>query len=442
MAGLSAAAHAAARGLRVRLLEARGLTGGRATSFRHPASGEWVDNGQHVLMGCYHETFRLLALAGAEGGVSCPRSLSVAFADADGRRTHLRCPPVRSPLGLVLGLVAWRGLPLGDRASALGLAGALRRLRGPGPSAALHRICQPGETAGAWLDRHGQSSLLRERLWNPLALAALNESPDKASAEMFVAVLRGMFGGPAADASIRIPLAPLGEVLADPLVRFIRARGGEVECHSRARVVARDGTGVVVESRGRSRRASTVIVAVPWFHLDAVAVVDEGALAAIKAAAAATSWSPIVTVTLWVDRPVAGAPMLGLPGRHLQWAFETSRPGGVRLSLVASGAGEVVRYADRELVALAMSEVEHVLPLAGARVERTLVLREPRATFSVAPGLPARPGPRTGVPGLYLAGDWTDTGLPATIEGAVLSGRVAVDAVLADTAGAAREARA
>jgi uncharacterized protein with NAD-binding domain and iron-sulfur cluster len=153
----------------------------------------------------------------------------------------------------------------------------------------------------------------------------------------------------------------------------------------------------------------------------------------ILGAADAMASMPIVTVNLWYDREVMQEPFAGLPGRTMQWVFDKRTAFGgsaSHLSLVSSGAESIVAESNRDLAALAASEVEASLPGArGAQLVRATVVREKRATFSLAPGQPARPGPRTPVEGLVLAGDWTDTGLPATIESAVVSGHAAAAVV-------------
>jgi uncharacterized protein with NAD-binding domain and iron-sulfur cluster len=153
-------------------------------------------------------------------------------------------------------------------------------------------------------------------------------------------------------------------------------------------------------------------------------------------AADRTEASPIVTVNLWFDRIVTDHVLVGLPGRTMQWIFDKRRVFGEQashLSLVSSGAEKIVSLANEELIDLATREVNHAIPAArGAAVRRAVVVREKRATFSVAPGQPSRPEARTAIPGIFLAGDWIDTGLPATIEGAVRSGHVAASQALSD----------
>jgi zeta-carotene desaturase len=149
--------------------------------------------------------------------------------------------------------------------------------------------------------------------------------------------------------------------------------------------------------------------------------------------------SPIVTVNLWLDRPVMDTPLLGLPGRRMQWLFDKRLLLGgeaSHLSLVSSGAGTIVGRSNDALAAIAHAEVIEALPPAReARLLRATVVREPNATFSLAPGAPRRPGVRTPFPNLFLAGDWIDTGLPGTIESAVLSGRLAAEALTGEETG-------
>jgi zeta-carotene desaturase len=165
---------------------------------------------------------------------------------------------------------------------------------------------------------------------------------------------------------------------------------------------------------------------VPWFALAETIVGEVGPIAPVLAAARQAAASPIVTVNLWFDRDVLPGPFVGLPGRTFQWAFDKRQVFGdsaAHLSLVSSGAAGVVAESNERLAAVACDELSAALPAArSARLLRSLVVRERRATFSLSPGQPARPEARTPVDGLLLAGDWTETGLPATIEGAVVSG--------------------
>jgi hydroxysqualene dehydroxylase len=440
-AGLSAAAALAEAGARVCVFEARPALGGRASAFTDPATGERVDNGQHLMLGCYHETFEFLARVGASGHVRVQADLEVTFVDERGRASTLSCPPLPSPYHLLGGLVEWNGLGLRDRLSVVNLAGALRRARRFVATGTGYLPASDEETVENWLIRNGQSRRLREMLWEPLALAALNQSPRQAAAPAFVRVLGHMFGPDRRDSAIATPLTPLTDMYAEPARRFIEARGGAVHVSAPARIRIERGQAAGVEVRGERVDAMCVISAVPWFALDELFVGNTDALAGIVAAARATAASPIVTVNLWLDRGVLDTPFIGLPGRTFQWVFDKRQVFGDsarHLSFVSSGAEAVAGESNEALARLALAELRAAVPLARqAAVERSVVVRERRATFSLAPGQPARPATRTPVGGLFLAGDWTETGLPATIEGAVVSGHAAARAIVSgDDAGA------
>ena len=179
-----------------------------------------------------------------------------------------------------------------------------------------------------------------------------------------------------------------------------------------------------------------VVSAVPWFALESLLVGEAAPMARIIAAASRMASKPIVTVNLWYDRAVMDDVFVGLPGREMQWVFDKRRAFGdaaSHLSLVASGADALVGADNASLIALAAREVGASIPGArDATLKRGTVVREKHATFSLAPGQPARPGIATPVPGLVLAGDWIETGLPGTIESAAVAGHLAAASLLAN----------
>jgi len=433
-AGLSAACAMSARGARVLVLDARPQLGGRATAFRDRETGELVDNGQHVLFGCYRETLAFLAAIGASDRVQAQPSLELVCFDRDRRRSVLRCPRLPAPLHLLAGVFRWDPIPWRERLSALKLALPLLRARGQLRRGERVHAHPYDVTAQQWLDHHGQGAMLQEWLWHPLAVAALNQLPTDASADAFVRILAEMFAPDPAAAAVVLPIRPLHEMYAEPARAFITDRGGIVRTSALARVHLRDGQLDAVEVRGEMMPARTVVAAVPWFGLRSLfGTATPPALDPILASASAMTPMPIVTVNLWYDRPVMNEAFAGLPGRTMQWVFDKRFAFGEsasHLSLVASGAAAIVGETNDALSRLAAREVEASLPGArGLWPVRATVVREKQATFSLAPGQPARPGPRTPIEGLFFAGDWTDTGLPATIEGAVVSGNRAAGAV-------------
>jgi squalene-associated FAD-dependent desaturase len=418
-AGLSAATALAEKGIRVLVLEARRSLGGRASAFIDPATGERVDNGQHVLTGAYRETFRFLRRIGTEAHVYLQPGLAVDFIDRGGRTSRLACPAIPAPLHLLVGALRWDAIGWRDRL-------ALARLRTGG------RRGNPRATVREWLEWHGQTLRLIELLWEPLAVASLNQSIDEAAGEMFGQVLRRTFTAERKDSSLGLALRALDELYAIPSKAYIEQSGGEVRANAVARVRADYAASVRVKDEILHPRA--VICATAWYSLPALFENRPPALASLIQAAESTDASPIVTINLWFDRSVTSSTFVGLPGRSMQWVFDKRALFGEstsHVSLVSSGASALLNQSNQELIDLALNELKAAMPpVRAATLRRAVVVREKRATFSVAPGQPARPGTGTAVPGLFLAGDWIDTGLPATIESAVISGHAAAAAVI------------
>lgn len=431
-AGLAAAVQLTRAGARVLVLEARGRLGGRATAFVDPRTGEWVDNGQHVLMGCYRDTFHLLSSIGSLETVRVQPGLRVTIVETSGRRSSLECPPLPSPAHLLAGVIDWDALGWRDRVAVLKMAGPIIAARRELARHARLDASEAAETVEQWLVRHGQTPRLREMLWDPLALAALNQSPKDAAVSTFVRVLAEMLTGDNRASSVVFPIAPLHQMFAEPARRFVERGGGAVLTGVAGTVRVDAGAVSGVQGGPRWWPASSVVVAVPWFRMRAIFTGDTLPLEPLFASADATDGCAIVTINLWFDRAVMSDPFVGLPGRTVQWAFDRrqlSDGSASYVALVVSGADSVIEQSNQAIVRRAEDELRQAFPEAArARLLHANVVRQPRATFSLAPGQPARPSTRTAVRGLYLAGDWIDTGLPATIEGAVRSGYWAAEA--------------
>lgn len=429
-AGLSAAVRMTKNGARVLVLEARARLGGRATAFPDRETGEIVDNGQHILLGCYTATFDFLREMDVLDHIRLQPELAVTVIDRTGHRSRLVCPTLPAPFHLLAGVMEWDALDWRDKLAALRmttpLAIARRQLAGGRDIAA-----SPGETVDAWLVRNGQTDRLREMLWHPLALAALNQQPDVAAAPPFARVLAEMFASDPRASAIALPAKPLDRMYAEPARMYVESRGGKVVTGVTARVRVEDDGIAAVDGGGERWSTGIVVSAVPWFALADLFEHYPPAISRILSRASAMSSSSIITVNLWFDRPVLDVPFLGLPGRAMQWVFDKSAllgDGASHLSMVSSGASPLVDQTNDALIAAAHQELLEALPgIRSASLLRGTVIREPRATFSLAPGQPPRPESRTPVRGLFLAGDWLDTGLPATIESAVRSGYKAAD---------------
>ena len=433
-AGLAAAIALQERRHDVTLLERRGVLGGRATSFPDALSGEDVDNGTHLMIGAYTDTLDLVRRAGASDLLLVQDRLRIDYVDDRGWST-LDCPPLPAPLHLAAGLLGLR-LPWRARRDALRLGLAARFGRRP-----------EGLTLAQWLDRLRQGPDARRLVWDPLATAILNETPDRAAAVLFYDVFRAAFLESAAASRLVFLRRGFGRLL-DRLGAYLEARGGRVVRRARATAIeieddrargvayalrpgSRDDIAAGVPAKDARLDADAVIAAVPWSALPGL-LPEERRAQEPFASAAALRGSPIVSIEAWVDRVVLDRPMAGLRDGEIEWVFDKGRLYGregapQHLAFIVSAARRSLPRPNAELAALAEAALRRYFPaMKDARVTRTLVLREAEATFSCDPASERiRPGAVTPVHGLLLAGDWTATGLPATIEGAVRSGREA-----------------
>lgn len=444
VAGLSAAVDAAQRGANVLLLEHRPFLGGRTYSFVDETTGDTVDNGQHLLMGCYHETRSYLRLIGADHLVTLQPNLHIDFLHPLRGLASLSCPPLPAPLHALVGMLKLRSLPLKDR------FGLLR----VGIDLLFHSEEREHEIAersvDEWLTQLGQSELSKKYLWDIIAIGSLNDDPKTVSALLFYRVLRAAFMGTREDSALMIPRVGLSELLVDPAVRFLRAHGSEVKTSCGVEELLVDGSHIrgVRCADGKTYSAHAYISAVPHYALlNLIHPTVQSSNHPFKPLTLFES-SPIITIHLWLDRPVVEQEFIALLDSRVQWVFNRSRmlrkqstessmqvAKGSRpmsaaenrqyLSLVISGAGEYVEMEKERLVKVGMNDLRRAFPEARmANVVHSLVIKEKRATFSPKPAVePLRPSSRTLFDNLFLAGDWTDTGLPSTIEGAVISGR-------------------
>ena len=434
-AGFAAATALVDAGARVLVVEARPGLGGRATAFTDPETGERVDNGQHILMGCYTETLALLDRIGAADRVRWQTGLKLSMIDRRGHHSVLALPALPSPLHFLAGILAWDALSWAERLSVLRIGAGINPSAFASSSAfaaAPLRRDRLGLTVRAWLEKNGQAPRLCEMFWEPLALAALNQSIDQADASIFIGVLERVFGPDPAAAALVLPAVPLDLMYAEPAREWLIARGSEVRVNASAKVVVNDQRVRGVRVRDEMIEAPVVISTVPWHSFHALFDDVPAGLEQTIANASALASLPIVTVNLWFDSAVMQEPLVGLPGRNFQWIFDRRAIVGgdaSHLSLISSGAEAIVSQSNEEIAAIALTEVRDALPAArSATLKKSLAVREKRSTFSLASDAPPRPGTRTAIDGFLLAGDWIETGLPATIESAVMSGHMAAGA--------------
>lgn len=431
LAGLSAAVRLAEAGRRVTLLEATRAGGGRARSFHDATLDREVDNGQHLMMGCYRETLAFLRTIDSTDGIYFQKNLSVTMVRPGGKRLELHCPALPAPLHLATGLLTMRGLGILDKAAAL-RAGLV--LRG--------EVQRPDdtETCDSWLRRLGQTPTLRNAFWDPLIWGTLNDDPLVSSAAMFTAVLERAFLSTRDASRLGVPRVPLSRLYVDQALAYLRARGAELRLGEPARALQVNGqqrvTGVVLKS-GEALESDVVVSTVPpHAFLDLL----PGTLPnhPVYQDIARLRPSPIVNLWFSVDKAPFDDPFIGLVGSPLHWMFNRSKiegeeGGEVLLNCTISAARSCVDDPPETLQALLQGELQRYFPNHSFDMRRFKVIKEKRATISHAAGTyHCRPETTGPVRGLYMAGDWVRTGLPATIESAVQSGHDAAKAILAD----------
>jgi squalene-associated FAD-dependent desaturase len=418
LAGMAAALACADGGARVTLLEARRWLGGATASFRR--DGLLLDTGQHVFLRCCVAYRRFLRRLGVERLTFLQPRMDIPVLAPGRRLARLRRDPLPAPLHLARALAAYPPLSPRERAGVARAALAIRRMDPRDPEL-------DGRTFGSWLAEHGQSERAVRYLWDLFALPALNLPAARASLALAVKVFRTGLLDRNDAADIGVPLVPLGELHGAAGHRALERAGAVVLLGARARsvLVGPEGAaGVALEDR--AVEGDAVVVAVP--HDRAAALLPPGAL---EADPAGLGLSPIVNVHVVYDRPVTALPFAAAVDSPVQWVFDRTRAAGLGrgqyLAVSLSGAEGVVDLPVEWFRETFVPALEALFPRArGARVERFLVTRERGATFRQAPGTGAlRPGPETRVPRLFVAGAWTDTGWPATMEGAVRSGLAA-----------------
>ena len=413
LAGIAAALALGEAGHQVTVYEARPRLGGATHSFDR--GGLTVDNGQHVFLRCCTAYRGLLDRLGTTDRVHLQDRFDVRVLTPSGRRGRLRRTALPGPLHLLPALATYSLLRPADRVRAVRASLALRGLDPADP--ALDRI-----DLGTWLAAHGQRGPARRALWDLLAVAALNIRSEDAALGAAAMVFRTALLGRADAADLGVPAAPLGELHGTAAQDAVKRRSGEVRLSAKVTAVG-PGTSVVVG--GTWIEASAVVVAVP--HDQAARIVPRAA-APDRDRWAVLSASPIVNVHVVYDRPVTGLPFAAAVDSPVQWVFDKTAVAGLDdgqyLTVSVSAAD---RWIDAPVAALRaefLPALERLFPAARrARIRDFFVTRERRATFRQCPGSGAlRPAAATRWPGLYLAGAWTDTGWPDTMEGAVRSG--------------------
>ena len=439
LAGLAAGVALADSGWRVRLFEQRPFLGGRATSYELP-NGEHVDNCQHVTFGCCTNLEDFCARVGSANKIRFFDRLELV--DPRGRRGHFQAGFLPAPLHILGSFVTFAPLSLRDKLAMAWAMLIILQTNGRPSDVDQHG----GISMLDWLKRRGQTKGAIDRFWRVVLVSALSEELDRIDARYGIAVFWKTVLSNRTGYRMGVPTVPLAQ-LYDGCKSAIEQKGGEVLLRSPARGLLTENNSIqaVLFDNDRQESADAYVIAVP--HTTVLELLPDDS---IQGAAGLRSLlnlknAPITGVHFWFDRVVIQEPFLTLLDTTTQWIFNKSAlygspngnspdksSGGQYLQLVISASYDLLPMGRQEIIDLCLKEVRAALPAAReANLIKATVIKEAAATFSPEPGVDRwRPKQETRIGKLFLAGDWTDTGWPATMEGAVRSGYLAAEAVL------------
>ena len=460
LAGLAAACALSDAGFRVTLFEKRPFLGGRASSYEHPGTGEVVDNCQHVLFRVCTNLVEFYERIGVANQIRWYDEMT--FIEPGGRTSSMKSSFLPAPLHTAPSFLGFSFLSAADKLS-------ISRALVP-----LTLTAQPdtGESFQQWLDRHGQTRNAVERFWRPILISALSEELDRISISSAAQVVRESMKSPAAR-QMGVPAIPLTD-LYNAAGDYVRARGGVIHFRQPIDGFTADPTQVQLQLRNQEEKQNAkevapplslrtlqgqggdfdfLILALPFDALDRV-LPQTPESAPLREQISHFENSPITGIHLWFDRQISDLDHAVLLDRTIQWMFHKSRlqnrggaalkgrvgaeektgvsaPTGSYIELVVSSSKSLIDKSRSEIVDLALAEVREFFPAARqANLVKSTVIKEVNATYSPRPGIDAhRPTPLTPWPRVFLAGDWTATGWPATMEGAVRSGYLAAEAL-------------
>ncbi|MGH9547107.1 MAG: hydroxysqualene dehydroxylase HpnE [Terriglobales bacterium] len=441
LAGLAAGTALAETGFQVTLFERRPYLGGRASSYQHPGTGEVVDNCQHVLLGCCTNLIEFYRRIGVQDQIRWYERMT--FLEPGGRASVIGpTASVPAPLHTAPAFLRAACLSLPDK---LSIAAGLAALTPVAPH-------DTGESFLQWLRRHRQTERAIDRFWKTVLVSALNEEIDLISVPYAAQVMRESFLKSRAAGRMGVPTVPLTE-LYNRAGDYITARGGEVRFRANAESFRAEFADVKLLLPGGEESFDFLIPAVPFDVLSRM-LPDTTAAEPLRQTLSRFETSPITGIHLWFDRQITDLDHAVLLDRTIQWMFHKSKllatpcasagrgcPSASRrdagtennsyIELVVSSSKALVEKSRQEIIDLALSELREFFPGArAANLLKSTVIKEVHATYSPRPGIEShRPSPETVWPRIFLAGDWTATGWPATMEGAVRSGYVAAQCV-------------
>jgi squalene-associated FAD-dependent desaturase len=421
-AGLAAAIELARHHIPVKIIEAARQLGGRARTVQ--INGYRIDNGQHLMLGAYREMLRLLRIIGVSEATVFERlPLELWMTSKTRPDIRIKFPALSAPLHLAAGLHQATGLTLGEKLMLVRLCATLL----------LNRLPVTQDISiEKWLECHGQPASLKHVLWEPLCLASMNTPLHQASTQLFLRVIREVFNGKSRDSDLLLPRVDLGTIFPEPAERFITSRSGTIQSGCRVTGLRVSDDFVAGVAAGNELIDSDhVILAVPA-PACARLITPYDMLRPVSEALTRMTEAPICTVYIqYPPKTRLAGPLLGMLDTTAQWVFDRGRNGQPGLmAVVISGAGPHMDLDKEDLAQTVIGELARRFPAWPAPLE-WYVIREKQATFVACAGIDIlRPSNQTALTGCWLAGDYTATGYPATLEGAVHSGRAAAAGVM------------
>jgi squalene-associated FAD-dependent desaturase len=414
IAGLTAAAYLANQGIHVTLLESTPKLGGRAYSYKDNYANDNIDNGQHILMGCYTDTLKFIKLIGAKDKFIYQKYLQVNFLIAGREVINLRAFGELYPINLLVALLRFKSVTFQERLSIIRFMIKL-------PLVSLRKL--ESMSVKEWLESEKQSEDVIKSLWQIIAVGALNTSIDKASAVTFRNILVKIFFRGNSAATIILPKYGLSESYVNNALKYIESNNGNVDLSSTVEelVISENKIVEIRTSKKSYKDFDFVISAVPFYSL--IKFLSPN----IFNGDINFEYSSILNIHIWLKNNPLNESFYGLIDSPVHWIFNK----GSNIKLVISDANHLIDKAADELYEMCLCELKSFTPISESDIQNYKVIKEKKATFVPTNQIvSSRPSSKTKINNLFLAGDWIDTGLPSTLESAVKSGRMAAEHVI------------
>ncbi len=413
-AGLTSAALLSQQGHKILLFEASSKSGGRAYSFTDTVTGDVLDNGQHILMGCYHETLHFLSLIGAKKNFTFQKKLKIDFLRKNFEVLTLQASALPYPLNMLTAMLNYQALELKDKLLMIRfflrlpfiLQDDIRKL-----------------SVSEWLIEEKQTNNTIKSFWEILCVGALNTSPIKASAFTFYSVIKAIFFRDNTSAAIILPAHGLSDAYVKAAEEFINSKQGEIYTDERVISLEAEGTKIVkiITAKRELTEFDSVIAAIPFHSLEKIVDVRKTGITF------SPEYSSILNIHIWLKNNPLSSGFYGLIDSEIHWIFNKQ----THLNIVISDAGKFIGMDKDDLLKIIKSELQAYTNINEDNITAIKIIHEKRATFIPSKEIiNSRPKSMTSYENFFLAGDWIDTGLPSTIESAVKSGRMAAEALV------------